>query len=190
MCIRDSYNIVPYHPITSACQQGNHILNQIDSNVDYFSSSFCVTLCDMNESEEIPSEEPVTKDESPPPLPVGAMVNPFHMYKRDETPYVTYGILGMLILIFAADQLGNNILLSLGWLHGPSVLFGEYWRMFTAMFLHAGLFHIGFNGYALAMMGSDIERLYGRGRFLAIYILSGLFGSLVSFAMRALLCFS
>ena len=52
------------------------------------------------------------------------------------------------------------------------------------MFLHAGVAHIAFNGYALAILGADMERLYGWKRYLVIYILAGLFGSLLSFAYR------
>jgi rhomboid protease GluP len=52
------------------------------------------------------------------------------------------------------------------------------------MFLHIGLAHLFFNAYALFIFGLEMERLYGPDRYTVTYILSGLFGSLVSFASR------
>jgi rhomboid protease GluP len=52
------------------------------------------------------------------------------------------------------------------------------------MFLHIGLAHLFFNSYALFIFGLEMERLYGPDRYLVVYILSGLFGSLASFASR------
>ena len=57
---------------------------------------------------------------------------------------------------------------------------GEYYRLLTAMFLHAGLLHIFFNMYALSILGDSTERLYGRRSFLVVYLLGGLTGSLLS----------
>lgn len=57
---------------------------------------------------------------------------------------------------------------------------GEIYRLLTAMFLHGGLTHLFFNGYALYVIGSGIERLYGHARFLLIYFLGGLTGSVAS----------
>ena len=54
---------------------------------------------------------------------------------------------------------------------------GEWWRLGTAAFLHAGLIHLGFNMYALWLFGDALEQLIGRGRFLLLYVASGLAGS-------------
>jgi rhomboid protease GluP len=53
------------------------------------------------------------------------------------------------------------------------------------MFLHIGVWHILFNGYALVIIGTELERILGPWRFLAIYLLSGLFGSLASYAFSS-----
>lgn len=58
---------------------------------------------------------------------------------------------------------------------------GEYWRLVTSMFLHIGLVHLAFNGYALYVVGRQVEKLYGASRFVVIYFLSGLAGSAASF---------
>jgi rhomboid protease GluP len=59
---------------------------------------------------------------------------------------------------------------------------GENYRFLTAMFLHANLLHIAFNGFALYSLGREAEQLYGTPRFLALYFLAGLAGGLASFA--------
>ncbi|MGP6205796.1 rhomboid family intramembrane serine protease [Microbacterium sp.] len=58
----------------------------------------------------------------------------------------------------------------------PSIAF-EPWRLFTAIFLHSSFFHIGLNMLALWMIGRSLEPLLGHGRFVALYLLSGLGGS-------------
>ena len=59
------------------------------------------------------------------------------------------------------------------WLVGD----GEWWRVLTAGFLHIGLIHLVFNMLALWMLGRDMEAVLGRGRFLALYLVSLLGGS-------------
>ncbi len=55
---------------------------------------------------------------------------------------------------------------------------GSVWQLFTAMFLHVEIWHIGFNMLALYILGPQLEMVLGRSRFLALYLLSGLTGSL------------
>jgi membrane associated rhomboid family serine protease len=54
---------------------------------------------------------------------------------------------------------------------------GEWWRLITSAFLHDGLFHIGVNMLVLWFVGAPVEEAIGRGRFLALYLVSGLAGS-------------
>jgi membrane associated rhomboid family serine protease len=51
---------------------------------------------------------------------------------------------------------------------------GEYWRLFTALFLHGGFLHLGFNLFALYILGPPLERAIGTWRFAACYLFSGL----------------
>ena len=60
------------------------------------------------------------------------------------------------------------------------VLSGEYYRLFTGMFLHANIVHLLFNMYALYIIGSQLEGFLGRYKYLVVYILSGLGGSVLS----------
>jgi len=49
---------------------------------------------------------------------------------------------------------------------------GDWWRPFTAAFLHYGLFHLALNMVSLLVFGSELERLLGRGRYLTVYLVS------------------
>jgi membrane associated rhomboid family serine protease len=63
-------------------------------------------------------------------------------------------------------------------LYGPAVADGEWWRVVTGGFLHAGLLHIAFNMFALYILGTILEPAIGTPRFLGIYAVSLLAGSL------------
>jgi rhomboid protease GluP len=65
-----------------------------------------------------------------------------------------------------------------GW--GPLTTHGQPWRLFTEMFVHFGIIHIGMNMYVLWQGGRLIERLFGNFPYLVIYIFSGLVGSFLS----------
>jgi rhomboid protease GluP len=56
----------------------------------------------------------------------------------------------------------------------------QWYRLITAMFLHGGLIHIGFNMMALMQLGPALEELYGSSRYFFLYIFTGAFGFLVS----------
>lgn len=60
---------------------------------------------------------------------------------------------------------------------------GQYWRLLTATFLHANLVHIFFNSFALYILGPDTERIYGTARFLVVYFLAGIGGSVASYLL-------
>lgn len=62
---------------------------------------------------------------------------------------------------------------------------GEYYRLITAAFLHAGVFHLAVNMFALASLGPTLESALGRSRFLTLYVLSALGGSTLSFLLSA-----
>ena len=67
-----------------------------------------------------------------------------------------------------------------GALWGPLVLGQhEYWRMFTSLFLHSGIFHILFNMWALWIVGGFVEQVLGRTKFVILYFISGFAGSVL-----------
>ncbi len=63
------------------------------------------------------------------------------------------------------------------------VAYGQWWRLATACFLHAGLWHVAFNLFALAIVGPRVEALYGRGLMLFTFLLCGVVGNLGSGAV-------
>jgi rhomboid protease GluP len=77
--------------------------------------------------------------------------------------------------------MGGETMYRLGASHPYPVFFQhEWWRLVTAMFLHGGLIHIGFNMMALMQFGPALEELYGSARYLFLYVVTGAFGFLVS----------
>lgn len=95
---------------------------------------------------------------------------------------VTYMIIAMnLIMYFVPYLFGESqgIILDLC-VHGPSIRYGQYYRLITGAFVHSGLMHLAFNCYALYVIGSQLESFLGKAKFTVIYFISALFGSLVS----------
>lgn len=78
---------------------------------------------------------------------------------------------------------GNPAVLHrLGAVSGVDLLHGQWWRLVTSCFVHIGLLHLVVNMFALGMMGPLAELLWGRGRLLVIYLVSGLAGSCLAMA--------
>lgn len=69
---------------------------------------------------------------------------------------------------------------------GPYTLTGGWWRIGSAMFLHFGIFHLALNMWALLNLGFLAEWLFGRSTFLALYLVSGVGGSLASLLVHPL----
>jgi len=66
----------------------------------------------------------------------------------------------------------SDVLLSLG-AKSPHIFAGQWWRLVTAMFLHAGLLHIGFNLWCLVDLGPEVESLFSRAKFVVFYLVTG-----------------
>lgn len=107
------------------------------------------------------------------------------MLKIGTPPPVTTVLVVVNILVFAYGVLSNTqnaIISNYGFV--PNSLFKDgnlaesILRLFTSMFIHAGIAHIAFNLFALAYMGGFAERSIGRPKFIALYIIAGLGGAL------------
>ena len=66
------------------------------------------------------------------------------------------------------------------WISGLDFEQGEYWRLITVALVHGGFFHLGFNLYALHLLGTPIELHFGRNKYILILLTSLIFGSLAS----------
>lgn len=99
-------------------------------------------------------------------------------------PRATYALILINVIVFAVGLLSpelDNQIFALGASRTYEVLvLGDYYRMVTAMFLHGGAMHILFNMYALYIIGRAIEPVFGSVRFLIVYLLGGLAGSILS----------
>ena len=82
----------------------------------------------------------------------------------------------------AFDGPGRDDLLRLGAMQPVLIAGGQFWRLFTAMFLHLGLLHIAFNAYALWLFGQMVESEFGHVRMTLIYVISGFLASVASYA--------
>jgi membrane associated rhomboid family serine protease len=112
-----------------------------------------------------------------------------------DTSRVSLGLVGANVAVFALGLLlGERELVgrfgNVGGAPGAfGVADGEYYRLLTAAFLHAGLLHLTFNMFALATVGPMLESALGRVRFSALYVLSALGGSVLSFLLSSPLQF-
>ena len=103
-----------------------------------------------------------------------------------KTPYITYIIMGICFIMFLITGMGNDtgVLIKYGANLDVLVKNGEYYRLLTSMFLHSGLLHLFFNMYALYIIGPQVESFFGKTKYLIIYLLSGISGSLLSVAFN------
>jgi rhomboid protease GluP len=104
----------------------------------------------------------------------------------DRKPLVTYTLLGISVVVYLL-QLASQYILGadypayLGLKVNELILQGQLWRLFTPMFLHGSILHIALNMYALLAFGPTLERYYGHGRYIALYLVSGFAGNVLSF---------
>jgi membrane associated rhomboid family serine protease len=109
-------------------------------------------------------------------------------------PIVTMALIGVNVLVYlitvaqgaGINSPGGSLYDNWALLGGPGVIDGhlyggvaqgDWWRLLTAAFLHGSILHIGFNMFVLYVVGGAVENFMGAGRYLALYLVSGLAGS-------------
>lgn len=106
-----------------------------------------------------------------------------------KNPFITHAIMIICMLLFIAMYIfgnGSNNIKTLIDFGGNAVIYtkmGDYYRLFTSIFLHAGIFHLLCNMYSLYVLGPQVESFYGKIKYLSIFIISGISGSLLSTAL-------
>lgn len=110
----------------------------------------------------------------------------------DDPGYVSKTLIGINVLIFFAQQVSPRLESRFWLIGGPifdtrvldqvGVADGEFYRLLTAAFLHGGFLHLALNMYALFLFGPPLEAALGRVRFAALYLVSALGGSALSYA--------
>lgn len=107
-----------------------------------------------------------------------------YLYEKSK---VTFAFLTIMIVYFIFLSLNGGstnveILLKYGAFYPPFILaFHEYYRFITAIFIHIGISHIFFNGYALYIFGPQLERLMGWKKYLLFFLLTGIGGNILTF---------
>lgn len=105
------------------------------------------------------------------------------LIKRNKWPIVTFILMMINISIWMlmearGGSYDSGNLLNFGALYAPLVVGkNEYWRLFTANFIHIGATHLFFNCFSLYIFGSRLEKYMTRLQFSIVYICSGLFGA-------------
>ena len=142
-----------------------------------------------------PSQHPPLPSGAPTPPGAGAASTQPQFYIRRTPPTYTRILIGINLAVFVLTIVYGyfvygvwngpedvRVLVDMGAKVNELVMQGQYWRLLTAMFLHIGVIHLLFNLYALYALGPMVEGYFGHGRFLAIYFIGGLCGSLASYA--------
>lgn len=112
-----------------------------------------------------------------------------NLQKLKRTPFVTYGLLALTIIMFLLMTINGgsqNIftLIYFGAKNNLAIVAGEWWRLITPMFLHIGFTHILFNGLIVYFLGAQLEMIIGHSKYFLLYILSGILGNAASFAFN------
>ena len=109
--------------------------------------------------------------------------------KRDKYMMLTNILIAINLLVFLISAwISKNIfdidiytLIIMGAKVNSLIDKGQVWRLITCAFLHGGLIHIFFNMYALKILGPEIEYVYGKIKYLVIYLLSAIAASIFSY---------
>ncbi len=100
-----------------------------------------------------------------------------------KKPIITYIIIGICIFMFLLTYfLKMENIIYLGGNAKDLVKNGDYYRLLTCIFLHAGIIHIACNMYSLSIIGTQLESFFGKIRYLIIFLISGISGSILSIA--------
>lgn len=98
-----------------------------------------------------------------------------------KVPVVTYVLLAINTLLFVLARMDQSVVGEL-FLVNKSNIGTDYYRIFTSFFLHYNIWHFLCNAYALYIIGSQLESFLGKWRYTAVYLMSGIAGSLLSMA--------
>jgi membrane associated rhomboid family serine protease len=96
---------------------------------------------------------------------------------------IVYAILSLInqTISFDSSELGYNAIINAGAQVNNLVQQGQVWRIFTAMFLHVNLLHLGVNMLSLFFIGTAVEIFFGKWRYLVIYLGSGILGGIFTY---------
>ena len=125
-------------------------------------------------------------NETPPPAYEEVPPRQVSLKLPSVNPTVTYVLIGITVLGYLLQMLGEAVLNAdyaayWGMKINAAILAGQFWRLITPVLLHGSLMHIGFNMYALYVIGAGMESRMGHARFVLLYLVSGFAGNVFSF---------
>ena len=129
------------------------------------------------------NNNPYDTNSTPPASPLAPVIT-----ENLVNPIVTYVLIAVTVVIYLLQIgtetfLGTDIPAALGMKINEAIIAGQLWRLLTPMFLHGSILHIGFNMYALVVIGTGLERRFGHWRFLLLYVLGAFGGNVFSFML-------
>ena len=104
--------------------------------------------------------------------------------KRSPVTAILLAIMGVYFVVISLNGGTTNTeaLVNFGAFFPPYILQNnEYYRFITSIFIHIGLAHIFFNGYALYIFGTQIERVMGKIRYIMFFLITGIGGNIVTY---------
>jgi rhomboid protease GluP len=93
---------------------------------------------------------------------------------------INFAVFGYELYLSGGPTVSIYALLKLAQVNILVTEYGQWWRLFTAMFVHVNWIHIAMNMFFLIYLGSQLELLVGRWRYLLVYIVAGLFGNILT----------
>ncbi len=150
-----------------------------------------------NEQESFAASPVIVEPYAPPP--------PQRLTLPTSQPRVVYLLLAVNVIMFGltqvlagriavpyVDQTHGAVIVNpftaalyvLGAKENNAINGGEWWRLLTPMVLHGSLMHLLLNSWALYILGTEVERMFGTVRYIAIYVLAGLAGSIASYVFN------
>lgn len=110
---------------------------------------------------------------------------------KNNKPIITISLIVINIIIFVLMYIlgsgseNTNTLISFGANFVQLTKSGDYYRLITSAFLHIGIVHLFLNMYSLYVLGPAVESFYGRFKYILIYLLSAIFGSLFTIVLSS-----
>lgn len=110
---------------------------------------------------------------------------------RNRNAFVTYALIAINVAVFFFDEiffgstLDTGVLIRAGGAYVPYISSGQYWRLFTAMFMHSGMQHLLNNMVMLFVLGTSLEYLLGHVKYAVLYVLCGLAANIAAWRYYA-----
>jgi membrane associated rhomboid family serine protease len=110
--------------------------------------------------------------------PIAARVG--RMFRSGQRPMVTYVLIALNLVIYAVQYFGDQATkgaVTDALVYVPELTTAQPWRIVTSIFAHESILHVGLNMYSLFIVGPALEQMLGKARYIVLYLVAGLAGS-------------